>query len=523
MEGERKDFFQLLLTAFLLLFSAVLFLQKINLTTADLGRHIKNGELILQGIALEKVLGTNLYSYTYPDFPFLNHHWGSGVIFYLVHQFFGFAGISAFFLIISLVTLSLFFSVAVRKSNFSTAFLVAVVLLPLMANRTEIRPEAFSYLFCGIFWWILDKASRSDQERESWQGLVVLPILETFWVNLHIYFFLGFVLTGVFMIEKIIKKEYKAGRNLLLTLFLCVLASLLNPAGLRGVLYPLQIFGNYGYRVLENQSVWFLDKIIKYPASLYFKIDFGLLLLSWLIVLLRRKNFSFSNLIFSVFISYLGWTAVRNFALFGLFSLPIISSNLSDFGLPRRRLGKPKEVEEVSKYFAISSLAVLIIFVLFLINIPFWQTKSSVGFGLKEGVEKGAEFFQRQHLQGPIFNNYDNGSYLIYFLYPQERVFVDNRPEAYPKDFFEKIYIPMQENEEVWKQMEKKYNFNVIFFYRLDLTPWAQTFLINRVSDPSWSPVYVDDYSIIFAKRNEKNKEVIKKFELPKGIFTVRE
>jgi len=76
-----------------------------------------------------------------------------------------------------------------------------------------------------------------------------------------------------------------------------------------------------------------------------------------------------------------------------------------------------------------------------------------------------------------------------------ENVFVDNRPEAYPPEFFQNEYIPMQQNDTIWKVEEQKYNFNAIWFYRLDMTPWAQQFLITRVSDPEWVPIFVDDYT----------------------------
>jgi len=520
------DKFRFFLTFFLFFLYGILISQKINLVTADLGRHIKNGEMILQvfdpeaqtrrGDTPQKVLGTNLYSYTFPEFPFLNHHWGGGVVLYLVHQVSGFVGISIFFLIVSLVTLGLFFDVARKKSNFETAFLVTLLLLPLIADRVEIRPEIFSYLFCGIYLWIL-RGVRKVRKR-----LIILPFLQLLWVNLHVYFFLGLFLIGVFLAEEILlflkkkdSSDLKAIRDLSIALFLSILASFLNPAGVKGLLYPFRIFGNYGYRILENQTVWFLDKIIQYPPNLYFKIGFGLLLLSWIFVFRKRRKFSFANFILSIFISYLGWTAVRNFTLFGLFALPIVASNLNGVAMMK------KNEDNILKNFVISSLAVLIIFVLFLINIPYWKTKGSLGLGLEKGVEKGAEFFKKEKLRGPIFNDYDNGGYLIYYLYPQEKIFVDNRPEAYPKEFFDKVYIPMQENESVWVEVDKKYNFNTIFFHRLDLTPWSQTFLINRVSDPSWAPIYVDGYSIIFVKRNEQNKELIKKFELPKEMFSV--
>jgi hypothetical protein len=79
----------------------------------------------------------------------------------------------------------------------------------------------------------------------------------------------------------------------------------------------------------------------------------------------------------------------------------------------------------------------------------------------------------------------------------------------------------MQEDEAIWKIKSEEYNFNSIFFYRQDLTPWAQKFLLARIKDPQWAPVFVDNYNIIFLKRNELNDELIKKYELPKEMFGI--
>lgn len=167
-----------------------------------------------------------------------------------------------------------------------------------------------------------------------------------------------------------------------------------------------------------------------------------------------------------------------------------------------------------------SSLVVVILFILFVLNPPYWSgSLSSTGFGLQNNNTKAAEFFLKEEIKGPVFNNYDSGGYLIYFLYPAQKVFVDNRPEAYPAKFFQEVYIPVQENDIKWQELEGKEKFNSIFFYRHDLTPWGQNFLINRIKDSSWVPIYVDDWSIIFVKRKEENKEIIKRYELPKDMF----
>jgi hypothetical protein len=77
----------------------------------------------------------------------------------------------------------------------------------------------------------------------------------------------------------------------------------------------------------------------------------------------------------------------------------------------------------------------------------------------------------------------------------------------------------MQEDLSVWRQAQAKYGFNVIYFYRHDMTPWGQDFLIARARDPQWAPVFVDDYTIIFARRESIDQGVIDRFELPKSMF----
>lgn len=137
-----------------------------------------------------------------------------------------------------------------------------------------------------------------------------------------------------------------------------------------------------------------------------------------------------------------------------------------------------------------------------------------------DNINASTEFVKENKLQGPIFNNYDIGSYLIFHFYPKEKVFVDNRPEAYTTKFFQQ-YIEAQNDNRLWKQFNDRYHFNLIYFYRHDLTPWGQKFLINRVNDVSWAPIYVDNYVIIFIKKNEKNKKIIDKYQLPKEMFKI--
>jgi len=56
----------------------------------DLGRHILLGKITLENLS---VPDTNLLSHTHPDHPFVNHHWLSEVLMYLIHKMSGFNGL----------------------------------------------------------------------------------------------------------------------------------------------------------------------------------------------------------------------------------------------------------------------------------------------------------------------------------------------------------------------------------------------------------------------------------------------
>ena len=77
---------------------------------------------------------------------------------------------------------------------------------------------------------------------------------------------------------------------------------------------------------------------------------------------------------------------------------------------------------------------------------------------------------------------------------------MDNRPEAYPNEFFQKVYMPMQEDEKIWREQLKIYGFKTIIFSTADYTPWGRTFLARIIKDPEWSTVYKDDRVIILTK-----------------------
>ena len=492
--------------------------HKIDLTTADLGRHIKNGEMLLEN---SSVLTQNVYSYTYPASTWVNHHWGSGLLAYAIWKSFGFVGIQIVFIVFSFATLAVFLFLGKSYAGWGITGFITLAVVPLLGERTEVRPEVISYLFSGLFFLLLCRYRESSQgltfgkaKVSTWGALGLLPFIEVLWVNTHVYFLLGPLILGAFLLESLLIRR-AVFLKLLLVFLATVVAMLVNPFGIKAFTAAVTIFENYGYRLAENQPVWFMEKIMPEPNFLIFKILFGLLVLSFIFVIARRRQFlRLSHLFVITGIGLMAWFAIRNLALFGFFLIPVVAANA------RSILGSRFYDRILQKIAAVFAVGTFFVFATFGVprHFTYWRV---FGFGLERGNSAAIEFLSQHEISGPIFNNYDIGGYLIFHLFPHEKVFVDNRPEAYPVEFFTKEYIPMQEDSAVWKEKLAEYHFNAIVFSHRDATPWGQRFLIERVQDPDWAPVFVDEKVLILIRRTEANRAVIQAFTLPPETFKI--
>nr|HVZ58532.1 hypothetical protein [Patescibacteria group bacterium] len=322
-----------ILPPFLLLF--VEFFHHITAFDQDLGRHVLTGKIILQTL---HVPTTNLFSYTYPAFPFINHHWGSEVVFYLVFHTTGSLGL---FTLSLLIILAAFF-LQLRGTKSSPPIIIvplAIMYLRILSERTDIRPELFSFFFLSLIVTILYR------NREHTTRLIYLLIpLELLWTNMHIYFPIGVLVTALFLIEEIILKRKNLRNRHTLTLGAVFLAmggmTLINPHFLTGALYPFRVFQNYGYTIEENQSPFFLQSLgFATPTFPYLEVTIIILFLSLLFTIRKSRIIDW---LLSLTFTLIALMAVRNFPLF-VFTTFIAcctaSSNLLS-ALPKIR-GKP--------------------------------------------------------------------------------------------------------------------------------------------------------------------------------------
>lgn len=530
-------------------------LRTIFFVTADLGRHLRNGEIFAKLGLNAPILNLNHYSYTHSDFPFINHHWLAGWFYYIIESRYGFSGLSILQMVLTVSTFCLFLvcaSVSLEQAppslgphqglvsikslpsqatfGFLTIAVLAWICFPLVLSRTEVRPEAFSYFLCAV----VLRLCLAARDRGSSAYLVPLPVIMMIWANVHIYFFCGFLIYGAFLVEDFLAplnpskglphrvlNYIKDRQSFLLLGLLSLLATGINPIGFELVLYPFKILEDYGYLIAENQSVaFFWRHSLKIEAmwSYYLLATLGLIGIFGCCLLGRAKQLLRAEVFIGVCFCVMGFQAIRNFPLAGLSALPFLATLWTLLGK-----GSQGKKNDYAVWLQRAVIGFVFIFGTLLSGrylLSLIETQKSVfGMGLMSPELGGASFAKKIGLKGPFFNNYDIGGYLIYHFFPEERVFVDNRPEAYPSDFFKKTYVPMQESSVVWQENLKRYNFNAIYFYYLDMTPAAQIFLQERIKDPDWVPIYADQVALIMVRKTIANQPIIERYEMPKTMF----
>ncbi len=500
-----EKYFKFGLFVLFLVLAGSLFWHNLLSINLDIGRHLKLGEIIWQ---TKSVPDTNLFSFTEPDRGFNNHHWLSEVIFYGLYNLRGLE-----FLIIAKVLILLaafsFLIWTVRRKSWPAVLISSLIALALFFMRDEPRPEIFSYLLLAVFLSIIEKSRTGGSSR----GLWLLPGLMLLWVNLHIYFFVGAVLYGIFLLERLVNKKFSKKEWFIGLLI--GLAVLVNPRGLGGAFYPLTILKEYAYGVVENEP---LINILPYgweSVTIFYTLIFSLVLavtgLAWRYKVWKKKIFE--GLALALF-GYLAWTMRRNLNLYALALLPILAQNFpvgfnwaKNFPRIWRRL-----------------LAVAVLAVLFLgiygvqSNRLYRLMDSSRRFGLavSPAAEEAVEFVKDNKIAGPVFNNFEIGSYLIWKLYSEQKVFVDGRPEAYSAKFFNEIYKPMLGDEQKWSALSRQYGINYIFFNHNNLSDNAQKFLSRIKKDPQWQLIFLNETIVIYIKNELPNREVIDHYEITK-------
>lgn len=480
--------------------SFFLFLLSITFTTStdfnqDLGRHLKLGEIISKTFSVPH---TNLFSFTHPNFPFINHHWLSEVFFYQLVLRMGTSALIYLKVVLFIIATIIILKFTLTKNRFIPTLLSVLLFSPLLIERSDIRPELFGYVLFSLLLYIVLSYKKNSRL------IYFVPLIMVLWINLHISFVFGLILLSLFSFK--IYRTHSSNKNFII-IFASFLILLLNPNGFRGILFPFEIFRNYGYPIVENQNLFFLNQVTFNPLIKYFFILSPIVIIS--IIALISINQLIEALLLLVFFVLSVWQ-IRHFPFFVFTAIPTVSIALNTI------VGNGfKQFPTLGKHILANRIKLIIIIIISCVNLflswffitnRFYQIFDiDKRFGLKFAEDgKGAvDYLKNQNLPKNIFSNFDIGGYLIYSLYPRYRLFVDNRPEAYPQQFLTNEYIKLQQDTNLREKIFKKYNINTIYFSLSDQTPWATQFIQTILEEKRWRLVYLDPRIMILSTKIE--------------------
>jgi hypothetical protein len=135
--------------------------------------------------------------------------------------------------------------------------------------------------------------------------------------------------------------------------------------------------------------------------------------------------------------------------------------------------------------------------------------KIPIRFPEKIAPTAAVDFLRSNPLQGNMFNNDGIGDYVIYWLYPNYKVFMDGRSDMYGESIL-KEYSKVIAIEAGWKDVLDKYDVNYIFYY-------TDSVLVRHLlTDEGWRRIYADNVASIFLRNTPGNAESIVR-HLPRG------
>ncbi len=439
----------------------------------------------------------DVFSYTAAGAPWIEARWLYCLAQYLLWS----AGGAPLVVTVKIVIIALAFGLAGRAagSKHATVLGSAVTLVALIAasQRFFVRPEIVTYLFFGLFLLILDR-HRSVGGRAIW----LLPVLQLIWVNAHPLFVFGPLLIGALLFVEVVRvllgdrevwrPALRPLRPLAVVLALTIAVAWINPWGLRGVVFPLELFG-------ELRGTIFKEAI----GELRSPFEFGLrwialraaLLLSGVCVVAALANPRHLDPFFGVVLLaqvYLASLSIRNLPYFALAAIPFVVKALED--APATRW--------LAQRLPAARSAIAIGLALFALSYGWasatdraWvrqHDSNRFGFGVAEHryCIGASEFLARHPPAGHIFGGLLENAYL---MWSGHRVFIDSRLEVYGEEHFRR-FLAVERVSEAWRAAAREFDIDVAV---VDL----QSPLVAILEEePDFRLVFFDEVTAVYAR-----------------------
>jgi len=414
---------------------------------SDLGRHLTLGNYILD----ERIIPTtDLFSYTRAGASRPPYEWLSQVIFALSFRTVKLSGVVFVTALVISITYMLLFRTSWKKSG---SVLITMVYIVLAIAASSIhwlpRPHIFTFLLLPIWTEHIEQSTSGKPKFHITFGLMLL------WANLHGGFIFGFLVWLSYLTGSIweAKRNYSgiiSAKTVLYSGLIALLASVMTP----------DLWHNWT-AVLNNQSQFILERTVEtQPPKLLEAIFLPFTMLLGVTLLIFIKSWNGLKTSHAFLLLGMGTAAIamsRNIPLFSMVAIPILSkhtSQLLDHSQIWLTIEKRFGNMESTKLHILIPLVLVLFTTIFLIK----QNKVRELYYFDERVfpVQAADFIIETPPPGNMLNDFNWGGYMIFRLYPIDKVFLDSQTDFYGEELVREYDALIQLNKN-WEEILKRH------------------------------------------------------------------
>jgi hypothetical protein len=529
----------------------------------DFPFHLETGEYIYQHRAIPADDPFSFYGegiQTDREKFTLSQYWITQIIFYQLYSFFGPAGIILLRAIIFSSFVFLLWFVLRKRGIYSSLVIASLIAIMLQASKLD-RPQLFSFLFMLILVLLLERFREKPAAKAP---LIFIPPLMLMWANMHAGFVFGIAVIMIYALAESLKLliskspfgqplEKKPALILLTTILLTIIFSYINPCLNGQLLETLNSHTDVKWLYSENREyispvkemgVHFGNRI----SVLSFFFIFGYVIIVMVLNFFRSKSFDITAFSLIAFSSVAAFTSVRYIPFFVAIAIPF-SRKYTFFS-----------DSDPTKKLRANSIMFYLLLIFFTFTIVFGLKNYSKLFGIdiSQYPEGAASFLLANRIDANMFNQHNKGSYLIWRLYPNYKVFNDTRfisleaiydtdviaysledykqptnvglanaltalvPDEMGRiDIFSQDSVPdIKNHKPLWKKLLEQYNINLIVHEACShFTKELYPIILRLIQDDEWALIYLDGTMLIFIRDVEKYSDIIEKYKLPKTLI----
>ena len=469
------------------LFSFLTVLAYHNIADGDLWAKLILGSSVLEA---GKLLRHDLFAFT-PTLPiYVDHEWGSGLIFYTLLKFFGPASLMLLKMFLAVAASGTAACVALRRGCnplvvFLLALPAAICLLP--GYVVVIRSHAFTYLFFALTLLCLEEIQRG----KKWP-IAMQIILIAVWTNVHGGFVAGLGTIGVYTFAAFIRRK-QIGVMCLVS-FGCVLATLLNPYGIHfwETILPAVLHKR------PNIPEWGPMPLLGLDAFIGFRVLAVSAVLSLVAGWHKRRSDSFPALMMLAITAFIAIRSRRHAPFFAVASLAFLGNYLE---CALRRMTNATNKIPLQPGTAILILYAAVATFVATHFLP--QASLQVLAPVRSYPVREADILSRAGASGNLVVPFEWGSYASWRLFPKIKVSIDGRYEAvFPETTFLENNAFHFKTGADWDKLIRNYHVDFII---LNLKSGAVT--AQDLESRGFLPVWVDEnYSGLFATGENLNR-----------------